>query len=222
LRQHLGIERWLLFGGSWGSTLALAYGESHRERCLGMVLRGVFLFRPQEVEWFLSGMGLFYPEAARRFQDFLPPPERGEPLRAYHRRLISPDPAIHLPAARAWCAYEEACSRLIPPPPAAMPPAQIVTNDGLAMARLEAHYMVNHGFLARDQLIADANRLAGLPAIIVQGRYDVICPPASAFDLARAWPDAELHMIPDGGHAAMDPGIRDALVAAVDRIADRL
>jgi proline iminopeptidase len=212
LRRHLGVERWLVFGGSWGSTLALAYGQTHPERCLGFILRGVFLFRPQEVAWFLSGMGTIFPEAERAFRQFLPETERADPLAAYHRRLTDPDPAIHLPAAQSWCAYEEACSRLIAEP-----------GDGrrgpasLSMARIEAHYMVNDGFLAENQLLRDLPRLHGLPATIVQGRYDIVCPIASADTLIRTWPGATYQIVPDGGHSAMEPGIRSALVEAANR-----
>ncbi len=214
LRGHLGIERWLLFGGSWGSTLALAYGETHPERCLGFVLRGVFLFRAAEVEWFLTGMARFFPEAWLRFAGFLPEDERDDLLAAYYRRLIHRDPEVHHPAARAWCAWEEACARLLPR-------ADIGEPDGraaLAMAAIEAHYMVNRGFLAEDQLLADLPRIAHLPATIVQGRYDMVCPATTAHDLALAWPRARLAMIPDAGHSAMEPGTRTRLVAAVEEM----
>ncbi|MFD2235597.1 prolyl aminopeptidase [Phaeospirillum tilakii] len=214
LRRHLGIERWLLFGGSWGSTLALAYGQAHPTRCLGFVLRGVFLFSAAEIDWFLTGMGRFFPEAGRRFATFLPPEEREEGLTAWRRRLNHPDPAIHLPAARAWCAYEEACARLLP---LAEEPGP-VGPSGLALARIEAHYMAHQGFLAPGQLLNGMAAIRHLPAIIVQGRYDVICPPHTAFALARAWPGALLRMVPDAGHAAMEPPLRAALVEAVERI----
>lgn len=214
LRRHLGIERWLLFGGSWGSTLALAYGQAHPTRCLGFVLRGVFLFSAAEIDWFLTGMGRFFPEAGRRFATFLPPEEREEGLTAWRRRLNHPDPAIHLPAARAWCAYEEACARLLP---LAEEPGP-VGPSGLALARIEAHYMAHQGFLAPGQLLNGMATIRHLPAIIVQGRYDVICPPHTAFALARAWPGALLRMVPDAGHAAMEPPLRAALVEAMERI----
>lgn len=212
LRRHLLIERWLVFGGSWGSTLALAYGQAHPERCRGFVLRGVFLFRSWEVEWFLRGMGTFFPEAERAFLDFLPPEERDDILGAYHRRLIDDSPSRHLAAAQAWCGYEEACSRLIPDTADPRPPTA-----ALAMARIEAHYMVHRGFIEEGQLLRDLHRLHGLPATIVQGRYDMVCPIRSADELARAWPGSELRIVPDGGHAALESGIRTALVAATDR-----
>ncbi len=214
LRRHLGIDRWLVFGGSWGSTLALAYGQEHPERCLGFVLRGIFLFRHAEVDWFINGMGRFFPEARRRFVGLIPERERCDLLAAYHRRLIDPAASVHGPAAAAWCAYEEACSRLVPRP---------VLNHGrpspsaLAMARIEAHYMVNHGFLAENQLLDRLPILHRHPAAIVQGRYDVVCPISTAENLARAWPGVEYTVVPDAGHSAMEPGVRAALVAATQR-----
>jgi len=214
VRRHLGLKRWLLFGGSWGSTLALAYGQAHPERCLGFILRGVFLFSAAEIDWFLTGMGHFFPEAGRRFTTFLPPAEREEGLAAWQRRLNHPDPAVHLPAARAWCAYEEACARLYPLPE----DVSGSSKGALALARIEAHYMAHQGFLAPGQLLANMAAVQTLPAIIVQGRYDVICPPITAFTLARAWPGALLRMVPDAGHAAMEPPLRAALIEAAERI----
>ncbi|HXP96243.1 MAG TPA: prolyl aminopeptidase [Telmatospirillum sp.] len=213
LRAHLAIDRWLVFGGSWGSTLALAYGQAHPERCLGFVLRGIFLFRPAEVTWFLHHMGQFFPEAGRRFLTFLPPEDRADPLAAYYRRLTDASPAVHMPAAQVWCGYEESCSRLYADPVGDARPSP----SALAMARIEAHYMINDGFMAPDQLLRGMPRLHGLPATIVQGRYDMVCPPTSAFDLIDAWPGAELQIIPNAGHSAMEPGTRAALVAATDR-----
>lgn len=218
LRRHLGVDAWLVFGGSWGSTLALAYGQTYPERCLGFVLRGIFLFRRDEVEWFMHGMGRFFPETARRFREFLPEAERGDLLGAYYRRLTDPDPARHAAAAEAWCAYEEACSRLVWRQEArdANRPA------ALAMARLEAHYMAHGGFLGENELLAGLPILHHHPAHIVQGRYDVVCPIATADELARAWPEAELTVVPDAGHAAMEPGIRSALVSATQQFRRRL
>lgn len=213
LRQRLGIDAWVLFGGSWGSTLALAYGQAHPTRCLAFVLRGVFLFRPAEVEWFMAGMGTFFPDAHRRFAAHVAGDAEPE-LQAWYRRLTDPDPQIHLPAARIWCGYEEACARLVPR-------GDTATGDGdscLAMARLECHYMVHGGFLEADQLLRDMGRIRHLPAIIVQGRYDMVCPPVTAWELAQAWPGARLAMVPDAGHSAMEPGIRLALVAAMESL----
>ncbi len=221
LRRHLKVDRWLVFGGSWGSTLALAYGEAHPERCLGFILRGVFLGRPAEVDWFLHGMGMFFPEAHRSFLAPIPPEERGSGLlAAYHRRLMDPDPRVHLPAARAWSRYESACSALRPGPVDAA--AAVGDRTALALARLEAHYFVNSLFLRSGQLLDDLHRINGLPASIVQGRYDVVCPIATADELARAWPGAQYTPVPDAGHSAMEVGVRAALVGATERMKYRL
>jgi proline iminopeptidase len=214
LRRHLGIERWLVFGGSWGSTLAIAYAEVHPERVAGLVLRGIFLCRPEEVQWFLYGMGTIFPEAWRSFSHFLPPEERGDLLSHYYRRLADPDPAIHMPAARAWSSYEGACSTLLP-----NPDAVVSFGDhrmALGLARIEAHYMMHEIFLERGQLLNRANRLKPIPGVIVQGRYDVVCPITTADALSRAWPEATYTIIPDAGHSAMEPGTRSALVGATD------
>lgn len=216
LREHLEIDRWMVFGGSWGSTLALAYGQAHPERCLGFMLRGIFLGRPSEVEWFMTGIRLLYPDAWRRFAEFLPEAERGDLLSAYSARLFDPRPEVHLPAARSWARYEAACSALVPDP------RQLadMENDqhSLALARIEAHYFANRLFLPPHGLLAGMDRLARHPAVIVQGRYDVICPMASADLLARSWTGAEFVVVPDAGHAAMEPGIRRALVRATERL----
>jgi len=219
LREHLGIGQWLVFGGSWGSTLALAYGEAHPQRCLGFILRGVFLFRRSETDWFLQGMRMFFPQAWRRFQEFLPPEERPTLLASYYRRLTDPDPARHLPAAKAWCLYEDSCSRLMPHDMEVSGPA---SPGQLAMARIEAHYMVHDGFLPEGSLLDNLPRIAGLPAIIVQGRYDTVCPMVSADELARLWPIAEFVIVEAAGHSSLEPGIRTALVEATERIARRL
>lgn len=217
LRHHLAVDQWLLFGGSWGSTLALAYAQAHPERVLGFVLRGIFLFRRQETDWFLHGMGTFFPEAARRFHDHVAG-DSGDVLTAYHRRLSDPDPAVHLPAARTWCGYEEACARLVP----RAATADADPEQTLAMARLECHYMIHDGFLSPDQLLGGMARIRHLPAHLVQGRYDVVCPPVTAADLARAWPGAHVELVTEGGHSAMEPGLRRALVLAVAGFQRRL
>ncbi len=215
LRHHLGIERWLLFGGSWGSTLALAYAQQHPERVAGCVLRGIFLGRDEEVEWFLHGLGRVFPEAHAAFLGFLPEAERADPLGAYLRRLTDPSPSVHLPAARAWSIYEGACSTLLPSPETVTAFAQ--ERSALGLARIEAHYFAHRLFLPRQGLLGQMHRLAGIRAEIVQGRYDMICPPRTAFELAAAWPGARLSLIPDAGHSALEPGTRRALIAAVDR-----
>ncbi|OJW19135.1 MAG: prolyl aminopeptidase [Rhodospirillales bacterium 69-11] len=215
LRRHLGVDRWLLFGGSWGSTLALAYAQAHPERVAGCVLRGVFLGRAQEVAWFLHGMAAVFPDAHANFANFLPEAERADLLGSYLRRLTHPDPAVHLPAARAWSIYEGSCSTLLPSPETVTSFAQDRT--ALGLARIEAHYFAHDLFLPEGGLLGHMHRIAHVPAEIVQGRYDMICPAVSAFDLANAWRSARLTIVPDAGHSALEPGIRRALVAAVER-----
>ncbi len=219
LRRHLGIERWIVFGGSWGSSLGLAYAQAHPERVRGLVLRGVFLCRQSEVDWFLHGMRTFFPEAHEAFLGHLPEAERAEPLDAYYARLCDPDPAVHGPAATAWTRYEAACSTLMPNHEG----LQLLDRpeNALPLARIEAHYFVNRLFLAEGELLDRADRLAGIPGYIVQGRYDVVCPPVAAHELARAWPDAEMTMVPDAGHSATEPGIAKALVNAMERLKTR-
>lgn len=220
LRSQRGIERWALFGGSWGSTLALAYAESFPERSTGLVLRGVFLASAAEIDWFMNGMGRIFPEQHERFASFLPAEERGDLLAGYHRRLVDPDPAVHGPAAAAWDAYESDCSTLLPRVDG--PPAFESNAVALAIARIEAHYFVHNGFLADGELLGNLHRIEHLPCSIVQGRYDIVCPPVTAHALARAWPSAELVMVPDAGHSVREPGIASALVAAVERLKRRL
>ena len=219
LRRFLGIEKWLLFGGSWGSTLALAYAQEHPARVLGCVLRGIFLGRDSEVEWFLHGLRRFFPDAWDAFTQHLAAEERGDILDAYLRRLTDPEPAVHLPAARAWSQYEGSCSTLLPSPETVASFAQDRT--ALGLARIEAHYFKHHLFLPHEGLLGRMDRLAEMPAEIIQGRYDMVCPPESAFELARAWPRARLTVVPDAGHSALEPGIRAALVAAVERFRRR-
>lgn len=214
LRAHLGIPRWLVFGGSWGSTLALAYGESHPEACLGFVLRGIFLCRKSEIEWFLYGLRNIFPEAWREFAGHVREDEQNDLLSAYYRRLTDPDPAVHMAAARAWSTYEGRCSTLLPNADT----VAYFASDGVALglARMEAHYFHHDIFLPENALLDRVGRLRGLPAVIVQGRYDAVCPAVSADDLHRAWPEAEYHVVPDAGHSAWEPGIRLALVRATD------
>jgi proline iminopeptidase len=220
LRKHLGIDRWAVFGGSWGSTLAIAYAEHHPERCLALVLRGIFLCRPSEIEWFLYGLRAIFPEAWRGFAGFIPEAERGDLLHAYHKRLVDPDPAVHMPAARSWSVYEGSCSTLLPNP--ALVADFASDRVALGLARIEAHYFVNDIFLPANFLLDNAHRLAPIPGVIVQGRYDVVCPPVSADDLHRAWPEAEYTIVPDAGHSAFEPGIRSRLIAATESLKRRL
>jgi len=219
LREHLGIARWQVFGGSWGSTLALAYAEKHPERVTELVLRGIFLLRRQEIEWFYQrGASALYPDAWETYRDHVPEAERGDLLAAYHRRLTSDDAAVRLAAAKAWSGWEGATSKLIPD--AALQSHYEEDAVALAMARIEAHYFVNRGFLAcDDQLLRDAGRIRAVPGVIVQGRYDVVCPAESAWALHRAWPEADFVITPDSGHSAFEPPNSRALVAATDRFA---
>jgi proline iminopeptidase len=214
LRTMLGIEQWLVFGGSWGSTLALAYGQSHPERCLGFVLRGIFLCTPAEIDWFINGMRWFFPEPHAEFVAAIPESERGDLLQAYVKRLFDDDPAVYLPAARSWSRYEGSCLYLQPDPNA----IEEFSSDAVALGigRLEAHYFRHQAFFEEDQLIANIGRIRHLPALIVHGRYDVICPPSSAFRLHAAWPGSRLRIIGDAGHAAFEPGIAAALVDATE------
>ena len=211
LRVKFNVEQWLVFGGSWGSTLALAYGQSHPERCLGFVLRGIFLCTAAEIDWFLHGVQWFYPELYDEFVAPIPEDERGDLLGAYHRRMLSADPAVYWPAARAWSRFEGRRVFLLPQPNEAASD----TLD-LGVGRLESHYMANLGWFDEGQLLRDLNRIAHLPALIVQGRYDVICPPLSAYRLHQAWDQSVLRMIPNAGHGALESGIAAALVGATE------
>ena len=219
LRRHLGIERWLVFGGSWGSTLALAYAIEHPERCTGLVLRGIFLCRKSEIEWFLYGLKNLFPEAWRAFAGALPESERGDLLNAYYARLTHTDPAVHMPAARAWSVYEGSCSTLLASPETVAYFASDVV--ALGLARIEAHYFRNGIFLPDDSLLERVGRVRGIPAVIVQGRYDAVCPIVTADDLHRAWPEARYIVVPDAGHSAWEPGICAELVKATERFKKR-
>lgn len=220
LREHLQIERWLVFGGSWGSTLAIAYAEAHPERCLGLILRGIFLCRDSEIDWFLYGLRNIFPEAWERFAGHLPPDERGDLLRNYYRRLTDADPAIHMPAAKAWSTYEGSCSTLLPSPETV---DYFAGNTvALGLARIEAHYFINNIFMPPNALLANAHRLRGIPGVIVQGRYDVVCPAISAHDLKAMWPEARYTIIPDAGHSVWEPGICAAVMDALTDFRARL
>ena len=216
LRSQFGIAQWLVFGGSWGATLALAYGEAHPERCLGFILRGVFLCRRAEVDWFIDGVRWFYPELHAQFSSLFPEAERGDLLGAYARRILSDDPALYWPAVRSWSRFEGRRVYLLPQPEGEADEAQSDAFD-LALGRLEAHYMVNGAFLDEDQLIRQLDRIHHLPAVIVQGRYDMICPPQAAQRLHQAWPGSRMKWIADAGHGALEPGIAQALVAATEQ-----
>ena len=217
LREALGIEAWTVFGGSWGSTLSLAYAQKHPERCQGLILRGIFMLRKKEISWFYQeGASYIFPDAWESYLKPIPMGERGDLVAAYYKRLTSHDPKIRTEAARAWSVWEGSTSKLIPN-------ADLIAETGeddfaVAFARIECHYFINGGFFdADDQLLRDVNRIRHIPTVIVQGRYDVVCPATSAWELHRAWPESELIMVPDAGHSMTEPGIRSALIEATDR-----
>ncbi|MGI4746759.1 MAG: prolyl aminopeptidase [Janthinobacterium lividum] len=215
LRKHLGIESWVLFGGSWGSTLALSYAQAHPQRVVALVLRGIFLGRQPEMDWFLYGLRAVFPDAHDIFAHHVPEAERGDLLTAYLTRLVDPDPAVHLPASRAWSVYEGTCSTLLPTPASVAGFSR--DRAALGLARIEAHYFRNALFLPPEGLLGRMDRIAHLPVEIVQGRYDMVCPAVSAFDLAAAWSGARLTIVPDAGHSALESGTRRALIAALER-----
>jgi len=217
LREHLGIERWQVFGGSWGSTLALAYAETHPHHVSELVLRGIFMLRSWEIDWFYQrGCDAIFPDAWEEYLRPIPPQERGNLVRAYYRRLTSDDAAVRLAAAKAWSVWEGATSYLLQN-------ADYMASTGadefaLSFARIECHYFVNRGFFEHDdELLRNVHKLKDIPAVIVQGRYDVVCPMRSAWDLHRAWPQAELRIVPDAGHAAFEPGNLHELIQVTDR-----
>lgn len=217
IRTELGLETWAIFGGSWGSTLALAYAQTHPERCTHLFLRGIFMIRKQEIDWFYQhGASLIFPDAWAPYRDHIPEDERHDFLAAYHRRLTSDDRATRLEAARIWSIWEGSCSRLRYDPEL----VQKYGSEGFAeaFARIENHYFIHGGFFERDdQLLANAHRLRGIPGVIVHGRYDIVCPLGNAWDLHAVWPEAELHVIPDAGHSVTEPGIRSKLIEYTDR-----
>ena len=220
LRSHLGVDRWIVFGGSWGSTLALAYAIEHPDRCLGLILRGIFLCRRSEIDWFIYGVRNLFPEAWGRFAAHIPEAERHDLLAAYYRRLTSPDPAVHMPAARTWSIYEGSCSTLLP----SAETVAYFSSDivALGLARIEAHYFMHNIFMAENALLDNVGRVRSIPSVIVQGRYDAVCPIVTADDLHRAWPEADYIVVPDAGHSAWEPGICAELVRATERFKARL
>lgn len=214
LREHLSIDRWLIFGGSWGSTLALAYAQAHPGRVTELVLRGIYLVRPSDETWSFTDTGAahLFPAEWAAFRDAIPATERHDLIAAYGRRISDPDPAIHLPAAHAWMAWEFAANTLLPVEPPKLDDATILT-----FARITHHYISNGGFLPEEGLLARIDRIRHIPAVIVNGRYDMKTPPNQAWDLHLAWPEAEFHIVEDAGHGGSEPGTRHHLIDATDR-----
>lgn len=219
LRRHLGVEKWQVFGGSWGSTLALAYAETHPSRVTELVLRGIFLLRKKEINWFYQeGANYLFPDAWEPYWNHIPEAERHDMVTAYHKRLTSPDRTVQLAAAKAWSVWEGATSKLFPDPD--FIDSYAGDDFATAFARIECHYFYNKAFFDRDDyLLHHVGKIRHIPAVIVQGRYDVVCPMDSAWALHKAWPEAELIVVPDAGHSAYEFGNSRALVAATDRFA---
>ena len=217
LRKHLKIEKWLVFGGSWGSTLALAYGIKHSTQCKGFILRGIFLGDTNELDWFLNGIRNIYPEPWRQFTLFLSEAEQSNIIDSYYRRLINPDPSIHMLAAEAWCQYEAQCSVLDVNFKNLKQPSGLINNKALALARIEAHYFKNNMFIGDGYILRNIDAINDIPAIIIQGRYDMICPIITADKLANAWPCSIYNIVSNAGHSAFETNIRTELVKATEK-----
>ena len=220
LREVMGVDKWMVFGGSWGSTLALAYAQAHPDRVAELVVRGIFTFRQSEVDWlYRFGASEIYPDKWAEFLAPIPEEERGDLVRAYHRRLTGDDVDERLAAAKAWSKWEAETVTLLPNPEV----IDTHTSDdfAIAIARIENHYMLNKGWIEEGALLEGASKLRGIPGVIVQGRYDMCTPPVTAWDLKQAWPEVELGLVPDGGHLFNEPGVLDGLIRATDRFAGR-
>ena len=218
LRELMGVDKWLVFGGSWGSTLALAYAETHPERVSELVLRGIFTLRRFELEWYYqSGASLLFPDKWERFLAPIPEEERADLIGAYRKRLTDPDRAIRIAAAKAWSLWEGETITLLPD--AEVSDSFAKDDFAIAFARIENHYFVHRGWFDDGQLIRNAGKLRGIPGVIVHGRYDMACPASTAWDLHRTWPDAEFHLVEGAGHAYSEPGILHRLINATDRFA---
>ncbi|ALG68845.1 prolyl aminopeptidase [Beggiatoa leptomitoformis] len=219
LREHLHIERWTIFGGSWGSTLALAYSQTHAIRCTGLILRGIFMVRKKELDWFYQAGGAHYifPDAWEKFIALIPPEEQHDMILAYHKRLTSTDLQVRITAAKAWSVWEATTSKLHQD--VSLIKRFIEDHFADAFARIENHYFLNQGFLSPDQLLQNVHKIRHLPSVIVQGRYDMICPMISAWELHREWQEAEFVVVPDAGHSMTELGIQSALIEATDRFA---
>jgi proline iminopeptidase len=215
LRTILHIEKWLVFGGSWGSTLALLYAEQHPERIVGLILRGIFLCRKSEIDWFLHGIREIFPDYWEEFVSIIPREERHDLLEAYHRLLEHPDAATRLKAAHNYLNYEDRCSTLLPGAP--IRDQSRLDTVALGLATMEVHYFRHKIFLEENHILQNVKNIRTIPGMIVQGRYDMVCPPRSAFDLHKAWPEAEFKLVSDAGHSAFEPTIRAELISATER-----
>ena len=215
LRVYRSIERWHIFGGSWGSTLALAYAEEHPKRCISLVLRGVCLLQKREIDWFLYGIRKVFPEAWEKFASLIPSSRHNDLLSAYQELLMSPDEKCRLEAARSWSHYESSCSLLQPYNQGAY--ALSDDQHHIGISTIEAHYFQNNLFTPDTKLLDNIDRIRHIPAVIIQGRYDMICPIITADELHRHWPEAEYHIITEAGHSALEPGIRSALIEATEK-----
>lgn len=221
IREHLGIDRWVLFGGSWGSTLSLVYAETYPERVLGMILRGIFLCRPQDFHWFYQdGASHVFPDYWQDFIQPIPVNEQHNMMEAYYRQLTSDNEIMQMAAAKAWSLWEGRCATLRPNPEVVESFCE--PHRALSLARIEAHYFMNNAFLEENQIIKNADKLEGIPGVIVHGRYDMVCPLDNTFALHKVWPDAELQIIREAGHASREVGIVDALIRATDAMARKL
>ena len=220
LREKFGIEKWYVFGGSWGSTLSLAYAETHPDRASGLILRGIFLTRRKELEWFYQyGASEIFPDFWERYRDEIPEDERGDMMSAYYKRLTSDDMQTRLSAARAWSVWEGSTSKLYPDKD--LMDHWEGEDEALALARIECHYFMNNSFFPTENyLIENVGKIRHIPTVIVQGRYDVVCPAVSAWELHRAFPESDLQIISDAGHSVSEKGISSALIAAMDKIRD--
>ena len=220
IREALDVEQWILFGGSWGSTLSLLYAQQYRERVMALILRGIFLFRDEDLEWFYQrGASDIFPDHWEDFLRPIPKPQRNDLITAYHQLLTGDNELARMAAAKSWCAWEAHCATLRPNPN--MVELFSEPHFALAMARIEAHYMINQGFIEPNQILANANKLAGIPGIIVHGRYDMVCRLSNATALHHAWPESQLNIVRDAGHASSEPSITDALVRATRAMARR-
>lgn len=214
LRMHLRVDRWHVFGGSWGSTLAIAYAQAHPDRCISLILRGIFLNEQEEIDWFLYGMRAIFPENWENFANYIPEDERYDLLEAYYQRLTTGPRESQIEAALQWATYEKDCSKLLPDHVDIVD--EDAKNSALCIARIEAHYFRNNMIAVYDSLLNDIDRIRFIPTTIVQGRYDIICPIQTANRLHQLWPEADYVVVPDGGHSAMDPPVQSRLIEAAD------